>query len=136
MDDMERMFLLYESAEINSPRRLVIIDEATGALAGTVGFHTISDVHKSAEIAYDLSPAYWGRGIATAVCKEITAWGFQELDLVRVQATVLETNLPSAHILEKCGYTCEGLLRSYKMVRGRPGNFKMYARLKTDAKVQ
>jgi ribosomal-protein-alanine N-acetyltransferase len=130
--DLEQAFQLYESTSITSPKRLAIVDEITGALIGTVGFHTISDVNQSAEIAYDLAPAYWGRGIGTAICREITAWGFQSLNLERVQATVLETNLRSENILKKCGYTFEGLLRSYRFVRGKPGNFKMYSRLRTD----
>lgn len=129
MDEMERMFQQYESTVITSPKRLAIVEEATGTLAGTVGFHTISDIHRSAEIAYDLAPAYWGRGIGTAVCRDVTAWGFQQFGWIRIQATVLETNTRSEQLLKKCGYAFEGLLRAYRIVRGQPGNFKMYARI-------
>ena len=86
-------------------------------------------MNRSAEIAYDLAPAYWGRGIASAVCAAVTAWAFSHEGLVRVQATALETNLRSDKVLEKCGYGYEGLLRAYRMVRGTPGNFRMYARV-------
>ena len=38
-------------------------------------------------------------------------WGFAELDVVRISASVFESNPASAHVLEKCGYELEGRLR-------------------------
>jgi ribosomal-protein-alanine N-acetyltransferase len=46
--------------------------------------------------------------------------------IVRVQGTTLETNPSSQGVLERCGFEREGLLRRYRMVRGRPGNFWMF----------
>ena len=116
----------------DSPCRLAVVDRETDALIGTIGFHTVSAVNRSAELAFDYAPRYWGRGIATAMCNTVTEWSYQNFKFVRVQATVLETNLPSEHVLQRCGFRYEGLLRAYRMVRGSPGNFKMYARLVSD----
>jgi ribosomal-protein-alanine N-acetyltransferase len=127
--DLVPMLDAVESSAPTSMRRMAMIDEERGGLVGTIGFHTVSDVNRSAEIAYDLAPAYWGRGIASAVCTAVTAWAFSHEDWVRVQATVLETNLRSDKVLKKCAYGYEGLLRAYRMVRGTPGNFRMYARV-------
>lgn len=127
VNDLDPLYLEYTSTYKDSPIRLAVIDEVNNTLIGTIGFHTISTLNKSAEIAYDLSPIYWGSGIATAMCKAITNWGFFNLGLIRIQATVLETNSRSESVLVKCGYTYEGLLKSYRMVRGIPGNFKMYS---------
>jgi len=127
--DLVPMFDALESSAPTSMRRMAIVDQARGDLVGTIGFHTVSDVNRSAEIAYDLAPAYWGRGIASAVCAAVTAWAFSHEGWVRVQATVLETNLRSDAVLKTCGYGYEGLLRAYRMVRGTPGNFRMYARV-------
>jgi len=127
--DLDVLYQEYISADKDSAVRLAVIDKAANKLIGTIGFHTISTLNKSAEIAYDLSPDYWGKGIAPAICKAITSWGFSRLGLVRIQATVLETNSRSEKVLVKCGYTYEGLLKSYRTVRGTPGNFKMYAKL-------
>ncbi|CAM2157409.1 protein of unknown function [Pararobbsia alpina] len=30
-------------------------------------------------------------------------------------------------VLEKCGFEFEGVLRAYRMVRGTPGHFNMFA---------
>ena len=131
-DDLLPMFDNIESTDPDSIRRLAIVDTASGALAGTIGLHTVSTVNRSAEIAYDLAPSHWGRGIASAVCDAVTAWAFDEGGFNRMQAVVLTGNAGSARVLQKCGYRYEGLLRAYKTVRGTPGDFAMYARLATD----
>jgi [ribosomal protein S5]-alanine N-acetyltransferase len=130
--DLVPMLEAYESSAPTSMRRMAMIDEERGRLIGTIGFHTISDLNRSAEIAYDLAPAYWGRGIASAVCAAVTSWAFTHEARLRVQGVALETNLRSDRVLTKCGYRYEGLLRAYRMVRGTPGNFRMYARLSDD----
>jgi ribosomal-protein-alanine N-acetyltransferase len=84
-------------------------------------------MNRTAEIAYDLSPRVWGKGIATSVCGQLVAWGHASAGLLRVQATVLESNTKSMAVLERCCFLREGLLRSYRLVRGRPGDFYMYS---------
>ncbi|KML56556.1 GCN5 family acetyltransferase [Burkholderia cepacia] len=131
-DDLLPLFDSIESANPDSVRRLAVTDDASGALAGTIGLHTVSSANRSAEIAYDLAPSHWGRGIASALCAAVTAWAFAEGGFMRMQGVVLTSNAGSARVLQKCGYRYEGLLRAYKMVRGTPGDFAMYARLATD----
>jgi [ribosomal protein S5]-alanine N-acetyltransferase len=131
-DDLLPMFDGFESTSPQSIRRLAIVSDGGENLIGTIGFHTISDVNRTAEIAYDLSPAYWGRGIASAVCDAVTAWSFDAYGFVRVQGTVLKSNSRSAQVLQRCRYRYEGLLRSYRMVRGAPGDFALYSRLAAD----
>ena len=131
-EDLEECVRQYEAPDPQSALRFAIVDECRAGLAGTIGFHSVSRTHRSAELAYDLAPRYWGRGIATAVCAAVTGWSYAALGLQRVQATVLETNTRSERVLRNCGFSYEGLLRAYRLVRGVPGNFKMYARLAGD----
>jgi RimJ/RimL family protein N-acetyltransferase len=130
--DLLPMFEALDSESPSSIMRLAIINDLGGELIGTIGFHTVSHVNRTAEIAYDLAPDYWGRGIASAVCSSVTEWSFSAFGFVRVQGTVLETNPSPARVLQKCRYRHEGLLRSYRMVRGVPENFQLYARLNSD----
>ena len=132
LESLVALLRRYRSQDPAAPLRFAIIDERLGRLLGTIGLHTISLEHRSAELAYDLARPYWGRGIATAVCGAVTAWSYATLGLQRLQATVLETNVRSERVLLKCGFGFEGLLRAYRQVRGAPGNFKMYARLASD----
>jgi [ribosomal protein S5]-alanine N-acetyltransferase len=118
------------NAELPTPSlrlRLAIADRKTDRLVGTVGFHTVSPENQSAEIAYDLAPSVRGKGIATYACSLLVGWAHTHVGLIRVQATVLESNNRSMAVLERCGFEREGLLRSYRMVRGHTGNFCMYS---------
>ena len=115
-----------------SPIRLAVVDQATKRLVGTLGLHTISDVNRSAEIAYDFAPSHWGRGLATRLCETVASWSFEALGLHRLQATVLVGNERSERVLARCRFRHEGLLRGYRMVRGRPADFDIFSRLSTD----
>lgn len=107
--------------------RLAIAERSTSQLVGTIGFHTVSPENRSAELAYDLSPSWWGNGIASHMCDVMAQWAHSHVGLLRVQATVLTSNSRSIEVLQRCGFKREGLLRSYRIVRGRPGDFWMYS---------
>jgi ribosomal-protein-alanine N-acetyltransferase len=107
--------------------RFAVALKSTNRLVGTAGFHTVSPQNRTAEIAYDLTPEMWGKGIATAICRELVRWAHTSVDIVRVQALVLESNARSTRVLERCDFVREGLLRSYRFVRGSPGTFFMYS---------
>ena len=109
--------------------RVAIALRSTGELVGTAGFHTVLPQNRCAELAYDLTPSLWGRGIASHVCGRLVDWAHAEAGMVRVQATVLESNLRSARVLQRCGFEREGLLKNYRMVRGRPCNFDMFSHI-------
>jgi len=107
--------------------RLAIAERSTDQLVGTIGFHTVSPENRSAELAYDLSPPWWGKDIASHMCEVMVQWAHSHVRLLRVQATVLTSNGRSIEVLQRCGFKREGLLRSYRIVRGRPGDFWMYS---------
>ena len=114
--------------------RLAIADRSTDELVGTIGFHTVSPENRSAELAYDLSPLWWGKGIASHTCEVMVRWAHADVELLRVQATVLYSNNRSIGVLQRCGFKREGLLRSYRIVRGEPGHFWMYSHVQDAAK--
>lgn len=97
-------------------------------LVGTIGLNEIAPAHRRAEIAYDIAPEFWRQGLATRACAAVSDWALQTLGFARIQATVLDSNVASARVLERCGYQREGLLHAYRVVRGEPRHFWMYAR--------
>ena len=129
LDDLLADFDAYESADPASPLRLAVVLRDGGQLVGTIGLHTVSPAHRTAEIAYDLSPAVWKQGVGCAIVTAVAHWSIEQLGLLRLQATVLETNAGSIRVLERCGFAREGYLRHYRLVRGKPGNFWMYSRI-------
>ncbi len=125
--DLAELIRAYARPERSHSVRWAIAG-ADDRLVGTIGLNEIAPANRRAEIAYDLAPACWRRGLATRACAVVTDWALQTLGLARVQATVLDTNAASAGVLERCGYRREGLLHAYRVVRGEPRHFWMYAR--------
>ncbi|WP_211443849.1 GNAT family N-acetyltransferase [Collimonas humicola] len=129
IDDLLQKFDALESSDPASELRFAIVLRSSGKLVGTIGFHSLSPLNKTAEIAYDLAPGVWGMGIAPSACAAMVDWAFNHLDVVRIQATALDSNIRTVRVLEKCSFQREGLLRNFRMVRGQPRDFWVYARI-------
>jgi len=80
---------------------------------GSVGLMPGKDVHRfTAEIGFWLAEPFWGKGIMTQAVKSITDYAIHDLKLHRIFAEPYTNNPPSARVLEKAGFICEGILRS------------------------
>jgi len=108
--------------------------EVDGALAGGTGYTRRTDVERiGAEVGYWLGRAFWNRGIATAALRLLTAQAFAaDPELRRLWAVPFVTNIASARVLEKAGYTREGTLRQSAIKDGRVLDQWMYAIVRDD----
>ena len=103
-----------------------------GKFIGTIDFVWWQPNHKIAEIGYVISKEYWGKGLTTEVAKEIIKFGFEEMDLVRIQARCDIENIGSARVMEKAGMSFEGIIRKGICVKGKHPDLKMYSILKEE----
>lgn len=55
------------------------------------------------EIGYILKKDFWGKGFATEIASRLIEFGFKELKLPEIFATIDEDNLNSVKVAEKCG---------------------------------
>ena len=110
--------------------RWALVPKTSNVLIGTCGIYGWNGLHSSAELGYDLARAWWGRGVMTHVVGAAIHWSFTTLAVNRLQATVMVGNTASARVLRKHGFQCEGTLREYKMCRGHPRDFWMFAHLR------
>src|SRR5262249_6202442 len=95
-----------------SPRTNFAI-EVDGEAVGGIGLSLNDDIHRcSAGIGYWLGEAFWGRGVVTEAVRALTQWAFDNFNLSRIYAGVLEWNPASMRVLEKAGYQFEGRLRN------------------------
>jgi [ribosomal protein S5]-alanine N-acetyltransferase len=109
------------------PETSFAIDVA-GEAVGSIGYTLQHDVaHRSAEIGYWLGEEFWGRGIATEALIAVTNHAFANYDLCRLYAHVFEWNRGSARVLEKAGYTFEGVLKKSVTKDGKTIDQLMYA---------
>lgn len=94
--------------------RYGIHDKRDGKLIGTCGFHAWEwQRGRKAEIGYDLAKAYWGKGIMKEALTSLITFGYEHMNLLRIEALVLPEANQSMSVLRKLGFTQEGLLRAY-----------------------
>jgi len=62
---------------------------------------------------------YWNKGLAGEVVRSITKFGFEHLNLNRIEAGCYEDNLASLRIFLKSGYSVEGFMRNHVISKGR-----------------
>ena len=85
---------------------------------GLAGLVISADRFKMAEIYFKLLPQFWGKGYATELATRIFRFGFDNLDLHRIEAGVATENVKSIRVLEKLGMTREGIRRKILPIRG------------------
>ena len=94
--------------------------EIGGVPAGSIGVFLGSDVYeKTAEVGYWLGEPYWGRGIMPQAVREICDLAFDTYDLECIYAEVFSGNPASCRVLEKAGFTREGIKRRGVYKNGR-----------------
>ena len=105
--------------------------DVDGAAVGGIAYHVQSDVERvGAELGYWLGEKYWGRGIATAAVRAVTEHALTTPGVWRVFALPFAENRASARVLEKAGFTLEGVLRSSAIKDGRVLDQRLYARIR------
>ncbi len=133
MAEAEQMVSDYEKAfHDQNGMRWGIELKGSGKLIGTCGFHAISDYHKRIEIGYDLNRDYWRKGIMKEALALIIDHAFEVSEVNRIEAFVEPPNTASRALLEKLGFTPEGLLREHEMCRGKLTDIQVFSLLRKD----
>ena len=94
-------------------------------LLGSISLMRFSWKHARAEVGYWLAREGRGQGHATRAVRLITAWGFRDLGLERIDLMAATENPASQRVAERCGFTREAVLRSY--LQGKDGRQDMVA---------
>lgn len=87
-------------------------------LIGAVGLTPEGDA-ETAELGYWLSPAHWGKGIATEAARAVILFGFQRLALPYFTSGYFEDNPASGQVLRKLGFVETGRVMRPCLAAGR-----------------
>jgi ribosomal-protein-alanine N-acetyltransferase len=104
----------------------------TNKMIGAIGLHDLNRHNNRAEISYDLSPDYWGKGIMTKTTNKVLEYAFTGLNINRIQASTVKENTPSIKLLKRCKFRKDGTLRKYRYHNGQYYDIEMYAILEED----
>jgi [ribosomal protein S5]-alanine N-acetyltransferase len=107
--------------------RWAIARTSDDALVGTCGAVRWNEPVGVAEVAYELAPEAWGRGVATAA---VTAFveEARRCRIARVEAHTWVENAPSEHVLERCGFVREARFPKFRDCRGEQRDYWRWAR--------
>ena len=114
--------------EAGEEKQLTRAIEVNNHAVGSIGIILGEDVYeKSAKLGYWLGEPYWGLGIMTRAVRELSELAFSQYDIVRIQAEVFSDNKPSCRVLERAGYTFEGIKRCAVYKNGAIQDLHTYA---------
>ncbi len=120
-----------EKLKGESPQQTFAI-EFEDQLVGCIGIHPQDDVYRlSAEIGYWIGEPYWGKGFATEAITGVIAYGFGELELIRIYAGCFDFNIPSQKVLLKAGFHEESVSEKAIIKNGVICNEIRYALIKS-----
>lgn len=112
--------------------RWMIEDRETGKVIGTCGFLAYEQEHHRTELGYDLSSAYWGKGIMKEVALCIIQFGFEQMKLNKIEAKIDPNNQASLRLMEKLAFVQEGLLRQHEFEKGKYVDLTVFALLQSE----
>ena len=107
-----------------------IVYRGNGCLVGACGLVNWEAEHARAEVGFVLSREYWGRGLMSEAVRAILRFGFERMNLNRIEARCIAENAASARVMEKAGMVYEGTLRQREYIKGAYRDINLYAILK------
>lgn len=112
--------------------RWAILFGETKECIGQIAYFLVDSKSHFAEIEYCIGSLFQGRGLATEATKAIIKFGFEKMNLHKVQICHNSINIPSKKVIEKCGFVYEGALRDFFYIDGRYVDRLYYSMLKDE----
>jgi ribosomal-protein-alanine N-acetyltransferase len=132
-DSTERVWR-YQRYRGADDRRILFVYVAalksTDTIVGTVGL--TRGPPGTASLSIGISEDYAKRGLGTELAARFLAFGFEELQLHRIQADIALENTACIRLVEKIGMTREGVARDCIYAQGRWWTEAKYAMLEDE----
>jgi ribosomal-protein-alanine N-acetyltransferase len=127
----EYAYSRYANAEPD-PLGIIRKDDPLGTVIGSVGGFWVSQSNAVMELGYSVAEPYWGRGIAVEASRVLLDYLFEQYPITRLQARVFVGNDASERVLQKLGFTREGVLRALLVRRQRTHDIAYYSLLRRE----
>lgn len=126
---LEKYITSYEKSDYY---RWAIILKENNECIGQIAFFLVDSKNHFAEIEYCIGSEFQCKGLATEATKAVIAYGFNRINLHKVQICHKSINVPSKRVIEKSGFTYEGTLRDFFFMDGRYVDRLYYSILKSE----
>jgi ribosomal-protein-alanine N-acetyltransferase len=128
-----RVYWAQRSVSNGSALPMFLMDRSTDTLLGAI---TLDNIRRgpaqAGTLGYWIGESYARSGYMTEAIQAVVHYGFQQLDLSRIEAACLPENAASRGVLERSGFKYEGVAQSYLQIAGRWRNHVLYSNLRSD----
>lgn len=100
-----------------------------GVLMGAIAIGVVKE-HQRGTLGYWLGVPFWNHGYMSEAARAVVTFGFDTLDLHRIDARCLTRNPASARVMEKAGLTYESTARDFIIKHGIFEDVATYALLR------
>lgn len=114
--------------------RWAIILRRTDECIGQIAYFLMNTDNHFAEIEYCIGEPFQRKGLATEVTKAVIQYGFNRINLHKVQICHKSINTASRRVIEKCGFVYEGTSRDFFYENGEYIDRLYYSILKDEFK--
>lgn len=116
--------------------QFAIVPKDVGHFVGVIGLESIDYFKKDATIGYWLGEPHWRKGYITEATERLIRFAFNNVKLRRINIDHIVSNRGSERVIEKVGFTKEGIKRKYARVKatGKWHDLVSYGLLKEDWK--
>lgn len=104
-------FVAWATEQPRANYQFGIVDRATGRLIGSCGLRTAGMAAGCAEFGLELSPDWWGRGLAAESARAVLRFGFETLALEQVRGVSVTQNVRIVRLVRRLGFV-EGATRA------------------------
>ncbi len=111
---------------------LPVFERGSDLLLGAVGINQIDRANRRANLGYWVRQSRQREGIAAAAVAMAARFGFDRLELVRIEILVMPDNLASRRTAEHVGARFEGIARRRLWLDGTPQDAAMYGLIRSD----
>ncbi len=102
-----------------------------GNIIGIAGYYDIIKDNMVATLFIGIGDEnYLGKGYGKEAIAELLNYGFNTLNLYRIQLNVISFNTPAIKLYEKVGFQKEGTMKEFVLRNGQRHDLYMYAKLK------
>ena len=98
---------------------------------GAGGLSSLNKEHKKAEIGFWLISEFWGKGIMKEAMPLICNYGFDNLELHRIEGFVESENKNCKNVMAKLDFQHEGTMKECEIKNGKFISLDIYAKVKT-----
>jgi len=110
-----------------------IVAKESGKLIGTCGLHGVSAINRTVTYGLMIGDVdAWGKGYDTDATRWAVRYGFNQLNLNRINLHVLANNLAAIRVYEKAGFVREGTSRQAIFRDGKYIDIHWYAVLRDE----